>query len=256
MAGPQIIPEKVTSPFQLMAAWFVMLVLLSSVLLAAASKIERPDWAAGYLVIFTSILVIMVIGCVTLMLTKFRPHLQDGREYAEWLKDKGMYSSGIIVKETKSKDIFLKKTQSVSPVEPALITNVDISVVNAYDSDKMIKALKINGFYAEIYQPDTEPYNDHSKNECIWLGRRVSPAVATRVIQSAVKQWPHLKYVHLSGDNESSDPPEYVHDQIFIGGSNSAAKRYNISEWQPSDFDLLNEAMSHQELLNFVRNRY
>lgn len=79
MSGTKLIPEKITSPFQLMAAWFSMLVLLVGVLLAAAIKIEKPEWAAGYLVICSTILIMVVLGCVTLMLTKFRPHLQDGK---------------------------------------------------------------------------------------------------------------------------------------------------------------------------------
>ncbi|MDO6421541.1 hypothetical protein [Saccharophagus degradans] len=254
MAGPQIIPEKVTSPFQLMAAWFVMLVLLSSVLLTAASRIEKPDWAAGYLVVFTSILVLLVIGCVTLMLTKFRPHLQDGKEYAQWLKDKGRYSSGIIIKETKPDNKASRFTQKISTRKHQLITNVDISVVNAYDSEEMISALKSNGFNADIYEPEREPYEDHSTQEGIWLGYRVSPEVAARVIHTAVKTWPHLKYVHLS--NDGGDPPDYVHDQIFIGGSTSAAIRYGVNEWLPKDFEQLNESMTQKEFHAVVRSKY
>ena len=253
MAGPQIIPEKVTSPFQLMAAWFVMLVLLSSVLLTAASRIEKPDWAAGYLVIFTSILVILVIGCVTLMLTKFRPHLQDGKEYAQWLKDKGRYSSGIIVKERKSENKSLSDTRKSLANEPPLITNVAISVVNSHDSEAVLEVLKSEGFSADIYESDSDP-DDLSDQEGIWLGYRVSPTVACRVIQAAVKQWPHLKYVHLS--NDGGGPPDYVHDQIFIGGSTSAAIRYGIKEWSSQDFSNLNENMSRSELHAMVRGRY
>jgi len=251
MAGPQIIPEKVTSPFQLMAAWFVMLVLLTSVLLTAASKIEKPDWAAGYLVIFTSILVLLVIGCVTLMLTKFRPHLQDGKEYAQWLKDKGKYSPGIIIKENIIGSTVVETIRNKS----RLITNVDISVVNAYDSKEMLNALKDNGFNADIYEPDREPYNSHSTQEGIWLGSRVSPAVACRVIKTAIKQWPHLKYVHLSNDG-GGNPPDEVHDQIFLGGSTSAAKRYGVQKWTPQDFEKLHESMSDNELHAMVREKY
>jgi hypothetical protein len=47
MTGTKLNPEKITSPFQLMAAWFAMLVLLISILLTAAVNITKPDWAAG-----------------------------------------------------------------------------------------------------------------------------------------------------------------------------------------------------------------
>lgn len=256
MAGPQIIPEKVTSPFQLMAAWFVMLVLLTSVLLTAASRIEKPDWAAGYLVIFTSILVLLVIGCVTLMLTKFRPHLQDGKEYAQWLKDKGRYSSGIIFKENKTKSsLAIKSSSNVIETKSVPITNVDISVVNAYDSGEMIEALKENGFNADIYQPNSAPYNSHSSQEAIWLGYLVNPAVACRVIKAAIKQWPHLKYVHLSSDG-GGDPPDEVHDQIFLGGSTNTAKEFGLKKWEPQDFENLSESINGNELHAIVREKY
>lgn len=255
MAGPQIIPEKVTSPFQLMAAWFVMLVLLTSVLLTAASKIEKPDWAAGYLVIFTSGLVLLVIGCVTLMLTKFRPHLQDGKEYAQWLKDKGRYSEGVIVKENKTASTtFRNAPQSINDnLSP--ITNVDINVVNIFDSGDMLKALKDNGLNADVYKPNNEPYDSHSSQEAIWLGYLVNPAVACRVIKTAVKQWPHLKYVHLSNDG-GGDPPDEVHDQIFLGGSTNTAKELGLKKWTPQDFGKLSESMNWDELHARVREKY
>lgn len=254
MAGPQIIPEKVTSPFQLMAAWFVMLVLLTSVLLTAASKIDKPEWAAGYLVIFTSLLVLLVIGCVTLMLTKFRPHLQDGKEYAQWLRDKGQYSSGIIIKESK---VDIKPTgiaQKALSAESKLITNVKVSIANTLKSQEMLDTLKSKGISADIYRPDSPPDTNISEHASIWLGSRASPAVAVKVIKSAVKQWPHLKYVHLS--NDAGDPPDYVHDQIFIGGSTSTAKGYDIQEWTTKDFEKLNESMSRSELHAVVRGMY
>lgn len=254
MAGSQIIPEKVTSPFQLMAAWFVMLVLLVSVLLTAASQIEKPDWAAGYLVVFSSILILVVIGCVTLMLTKFRPHLQDGKEYAQWLKDKGRYSDGIIVKDRKVSVKSLSSEKKVFLQKPMLINNVDIYIVNTYDSNEMIGALNQEGFHADIYQPDIEPHESHLTQEAIWLGYRVNPAVACRVIKAAVEQWPHLKYVHLS--NDGGDPPDEVHDQIFLGGSSATAERYGIEQWALEDFQLLSEGMSANELHELVRAKY
>lgn len=255
MAGPRIIPEKVTSPFQLMAAWFVMLVLLCSVLLTAASKIEKPDWAAGYLVVFTSIVVLLVIGCVTLMLTKFRPHLQDGKEYAQWLKDMGRYSSGIIVKEKVVLSAGIKGTSIAQELKSLPITNVDISVVNAYDSEDMLRVLKENGLNADIYMPTNEPYNSHSSQEAIWLGYRVNPAVACRVIKAAIKQWPHLKYVQLSNDG-GGDPPDEVHEQIFLGGSSNTAKEHGLKKWTSQDFEMLNESMSGNELHALVRKKY
>ncbi|MFQ1989805.1 hypothetical protein ACTG2S_08695 [Aeromonas sp. 82P] len=254
MAGTQIIPEKITSPIQLMAAWFVMLVLLSSVLLTAASKIEKPEWAAGYLIVFTSVLVLLVIGCVTLMLTKFRPHLQDGKEYAQWLKDKGMYSSSVFIEQSTSAFKGSGNVNRKFVMDSNVINDVSVNVVNTYDSNVMVDALRTDGFNADIYEPEMEPYQNHSAHESIWLGYRVNPTIATRVIQLAVKIWPHLKYVHLSNDGGS--PPDEVHDQIFIGGSTSTAVSYGIKEWLSQDFERLNESMTYIDLHGVVRDKY
>src|ERR1035438_4084294 len=96
MRGSRISPEKITHPFQLMAAWFVMLLVLVSLLLAAADKIASPAWASGFLVISAVVLSILVMSAVFLMLTMFRPHLQGPKEYAEWLKDERRFGKGLV----------------------------------------------------------------------------------------------------------------------------------------------------------------
>lgn len=75
MSDSNLMPDKIKSPIQLMAAWFVMLVSVITVLLTTAINIEKPEWAAGYLVISATIAILIVIGCVLLMLTRYRPHL-------------------------------------------------------------------------------------------------------------------------------------------------------------------------------------
>ena len=57
-----------------MAAWFVMIVLLVSILLTAAANIKKPTWAAGFLVISSVCLAVIVMLAVFVMLTVFRPH--------------------------------------------------------------------------------------------------------------------------------------------------------------------------------------
>jgi len=93
MSGPELDPGRITSPFQLMAAWFAMLILLVSTLLTAAAHISDPSWAADFLLILSAVVIGVVLTFVGVMLTVFRPHLQDGKEYSEWLKDKNTYST-------------------------------------------------------------------------------------------------------------------------------------------------------------------
>lgn len=86
MAGPQLDPGKVKKPIQLLAVMVAGLVLLVASFLMAATKVERPAWAAGMLLITAVAIVPIFVGVVVLMWTKFRVHLQDDHYYSEWLK--------------------------------------------------------------------------------------------------------------------------------------------------------------------------
>ncbi|EMK3325803.1 hypothetical protein [Vibrio vulnificus] len=80
-----ITPEKVTKPIQLLAAWFVALVVVNGSYLTAAQMITHPDWAAGLLVIAAVLNVPIFIGSLFVLQTKFRPQLQEDSYYSEYL---------------------------------------------------------------------------------------------------------------------------------------------------------------------------
>lgn len=258
MAGTKLIPEKITSPFQLMAAWFSMLVLLVSILLAAAVKIERPEWAAGFLVLFSAVVVIGVFACVTLMLTKYRPHLQDGKEYAQWLKGKNAYSEGIVLSTPKppSRKIPADNQQQNQPAKIDK-TGYLISVVNITGAAELVKNLSASGFNAEIHKErlEGEVLLDANKQESIWIGERVPATLAIEAIQISAVKWPHLKYLHMSGDGDTV-PPDYVHDQIFIGGSSSTAEDLGLAKWTNGELRTLTKTMSNADFHKRVRDHY
>jgi hypothetical protein len=270
MPKPDIKPEKITSPIQLMAAWFVMLILLSGVLLTAATQIDKPDWAAGYLVISTTLLILGVIVCVILMLTKFRPNLQEGKEYAEWLKDQNRYSPGVIVEKEesvshKTLQNILNRIKSVETdsqeggvakrIEDSALCDVSISPLQG--ARKVLKAMTDLGFKTSIDKSsmddgrDFRAFEDH---EAIWLGVNIPATTALTIIKKAVNVWPHLKYIHLSSDCDG--PPEYVHWQIYLGGANSAAvDRYHLKPWTIEEINELEE----KDIADFhkdIRSKY
>lgn len=260
MANTPIVPEKITRPFQLMAAWFAMLVLLVSILLTAAAKITHPDWAAGYLIVFSSVVVLLVIGCVLLMLTKFRPNLQEGREYAAWLKDQNTYSSGYVVKQkavqrtTQGQAKRSASGRGAETTKKAFLT----SVLDVVDSQELVESLKNNGFNAEVYREPLRsgqaPVDTLEKNEGIWIGYRIDARAAIKVIKLAVTHWPDLKYLHLSTDG--GDPPDYVHDQMFLGGSSTTARRYGLRGWSNDELLGLDENMTSEAFHTAIRARY
>ncbi len=263
MAGTRLVPEKITSPFQLMAAWFSMLVLLVSVLLAAAANITHPEWASGYLVVFTSLIVLIVIACVILMLTKFRPNLQDGKDYAEWLKDQNTYSSGYFLKESiKSSIAKDRKGKAQSAIKTSGLANSGflISVINAVGSQTIVESLKNFGFKVELYEEEDSVSGEGQKlhlrkeSESIWVGSRVDSKAAIQAIKVAATTWPELKYLHLSSDG--GDPPDHIHDEIFLGGATSTAKRYGLQEWTQEELLALDDEMSLEEFHSAIRAKY
>jgi membrane protein YdbS with pleckstrin-like domain len=81
----KINPEKVTTPIQLLAVWFITLVLLTSAFFTAASQIHEPKWISPLLVISGILLVFIFIVLIFLMQTKYRPEMLSGKEYLEFI---------------------------------------------------------------------------------------------------------------------------------------------------------------------------
>jgi hypothetical protein len=84
----QIIPEKITKPIQLLAAWLLGLILINTAFLAAASQISKPDWTAGLLVIASVVNVPLFLISIFLLQTKFRPEMQEDTYYSKYLERK------------------------------------------------------------------------------------------------------------------------------------------------------------------------
>lgn len=259
MANTKITPEKITTPIQLVAAWFTILFLLVSVFLATAIKIENPAWGPAFLLILAAATTALVLFFVGLMLTVFRPHLQEGKEYAKWLKDKNSYSAGLIVQE---------KTPPASPSEnftPATEEsrenyNFRIDVNGKVPGWKsVIESLVSAGFDANRYE-DPFPSPNSSENArpddqaCIWLGERISAQGAIKAIKIATKQWPHLKYIELSTDGAS--PPDEVHYQMFVGGTTSTALRRRLLPWNTDEIMKLSDNLSRRDFHLAIRGKY
>lgn len=86
METHKIEAHKITKPIQLMAVWFVALLLIDSAFLTAAVKITTPPWLAPTLIISAIVFVPLFLIGVFLMQTVFRKELQDDKFYSEWLK--------------------------------------------------------------------------------------------------------------------------------------------------------------------------
>jgi hypothetical protein len=86
MRDEQIRPEKVTKPIQLLAAWLAGMILINSAFLTAARAIQKPEWAAGVLVIAAIVNVPLFLLALFLLQTKFRPEMQEDVYYSKHLE--------------------------------------------------------------------------------------------------------------------------------------------------------------------------
>ena len=206
------------------------------------------------LVIFTSVLVVLVLGCVTLMLTVFHPHLQEGKEYAEWLKDKNTYSSGVIRSEQISVGSSVRQKNKKAANPRTSKRAFPISVTNAPGASGLVNALLKAGFSAEIYRHSGDKdSNRPEQHETIWVGYAVPAKEAIESIKIAVSHWPHLKYMQLS--NEGGAPPDEVHYQMYSGGASSTAKREELSPWSNEELLGLDEKMSQEKFHQVIRKK-
>lgn len=248
MAQPDIKADKINSPIQLMAAWFVMLILISGVLLGAAASIEKPDWAAGYLVFFTTVIIVAVITLVFLMLTKFRPNLQDGKEYAEWLKEQGQYSDGLVkeqpaggqnrlikqkLEQIKQSTIDKKAIPVIDKLEDSILYSA--SVLDMKGAELIINELSEIGIESTIYESRDGEKESLFENCSIWLGSNIPANIAIPIIQKAVKIWPQLKYIAFPSDNA----PEDTQWSVFIGGASKTSEKRGYKPWTTEEISSL-----------------
>jgi hypothetical protein len=291
--APELNPEKITHPFQLMAAWFVMLILLVGTLLTAAVRIDKPTWAPGFLVVSAVVLSMAVMAVVFTMLTRFRPHLQGPKEYAAWLKDERRFSFETLrtveIRETSvatavvtgeahveiaNEQIgsrrFLTGVQqdreeleagcSVVGNEIADACQYPVWVSNIRRTGPVLVALRELGFKADVYRLDSsrpndgEPLDNAPAHAAIWIGSRVPPRIAVPAIKRVAEIWHHLRFLHLSVDG--GNPPDEIHDQLYFGGSTSTAVEYGLLRWTPKELRRLPEDVSIEDFHKVVRAKY
>ena len=87
MSDPNIKPHKIEKPFQLLAAWFIILFLLTGVFVTGASTAKEPAWLAPLFGIAAVVYPAVVFAIVFVLQTVFRPALQPDEHYASWLRD-------------------------------------------------------------------------------------------------------------------------------------------------------------------------
>jgi len=269
MPQVHLTPEKITHPFQLMAAWFVMLILLVGALLTGAAKIETPAWIPGFLVISCVSLSILVMAAVFVMLTRYRPHLQGPREYFEWLKEERRFrvqsiqtvelqeATGPVV-GPPSADVIVPRRRRPRrrPVTTFRLSNLE-------GAGAVLESLSESGFRAKIYnrsedesnEPEDQPYGEKSEHAAIWVGSNVPADVAIKSIKSVVKIWTHLCYMAISGEH-GENPPDEIHYEMFFGGATGTAINDGLKKWTLAEIAAIPDHLALADFQSLIREKY
>jgi hypothetical protein len=143
--------------------------------------------------------------------------------------------------------------QSIDTESIELLTsNLQISVSNFPNAKSFIVKLNNIGYDAEIYEA-YRGVSIFSEHKAIWLGYRVGFIAAKKIILIAKESFPQIEYIELSNDFESS-PPEYVHSQIYIGGSTIAAEEKGLKPFGSKDWEKLKATNDIESLHNLIKN--
>lgn len=150
----------------------------------------------------------------------------------------------------------LRTTPNNSEIEPfedieELPMNERVSVTNFKNVQDFRNLLSKKGYTSKIFGNLDKP-EDFKSHKSIWLGYKVPFEIALDVIRIAKEFYPHLEYISLSREDE--EPPEYIHHQIYVGGSTESAKDFGLKKLSSVDWESIQNVTNQTELLNLIQS--
>ena len=128
---PQIQPQNVTKPIQLLAAWLVGLICIDGIFLEVALRLEPRTWERGWLVLAAILNVPAFLTAMFTLQTRFRAELQDDPHYAQYLSKKTSESLTVKRVDVGADVVSLPVARSPEPADAA--ANADADVDSALD---------------------------------------------------------------------------------------------------------------------------
>ena len=148
-----------------------------------------------------------------------------------------------------------KMLQELVGIESCSKYKVNVNDLN--NAKSLINILNKKGYLVENYcfsSVEENKNNDNLNFKSIWLGKNVPLEIASDVITISKNFYNHLEYIHIS--EEETNIPNYVHNQIFIGGATSTAEDYSLEPLSKDDFESIKDKDTLVELHKFIKAFY
>lgn len=126
-----------------------------------------------------------------------------------------------------------------------------VSILNLPNAESLISIFSAKGYPTELNEPlNSYHEGDLKYHKAIWLGREVSFEKAKEVIVTAKEFYPHLEYIKVS--DKDAQIPEFVHYQIFIGGSTIVAQEEGAKSLTTDDWKKIKSSKSLEEIYRII----
>lgn len=126
MGQHKIDPGRIKSPIQLLAAWFVALIILDASFLTAAGVVSSPPLVPMLLVSAAIFNVPLFLVCMFLLQTRFRAEMQSDGHYSEYIRDqeKAKCLSAKVLEESETAGLNLVDIEKDRPMTPSAVDGV------------------------------------------------------------------------------------------------------------------------------------
>lgn len=140
---------------------------------------------------------------------------------------------------------------------PIAQKDVKVDVSRLAGAESLVERLEAAGFVASIYDSpgDAAEVGVPEEHKAIWVGNRVASERVVTAMKIGREVWPFLEFVELSGDG-GQEPPDSIHDEMYLGGATSTAKESKLRPWTAADFAGLDGRLPLSDLHRLIRSFY
>lgn len=241
-------PSTVTKPIQLLAAWLIGLIVVNGTFLTAARLIEKPDCAAGFLVICAALCVPMFLGALFLLQTKFRPEMQEDSFYARHLERLSSQTAKVefvtTEQEVKTTPIRAKQRRVRQNNRTFSSDIVQISVNDLLDNfDDIVKEIKNIGLSVSDTFGSTSIKANVPTQRLISVGYDVDLKLIKQLLKSAL----HLKFDKISLSEEG-----FSYNRVYFGSYSYESEPEKVKTFDNILLDKILSANSWDELSKLI----